>query len=40
MATPTGSGSEASVRPGDCFDLRYRVGRDGSVQKLSQRVLQ
>jgi len=30
----------ASVRPGDCFDLRYRVGRDGSVQKLSQRVLQ
>ena len=27
-----------SVRPGDCFDLRYRVGRDGAVEKLSQRV--
>jgi hypothetical protein len=29
----------ASVRPGDCFDLRYRVDRDGAVQKLSERVL-
>jgi len=27
-----------SIQPGDCFDLRYRIGRDGSVQKLSQRV--
>jgi len=27
-----------SVHPGDCFDLRYRVSRDGAVEKLSQRV--
>jgi hypothetical protein len=27
-----------SVEPGDCFDLRYRVGRDGTVEKESQRV--
>jgi hypothetical protein len=27
-----------SVQPGDCFDLRYRIGRNGGVQKLSQRV--
>jgi hypothetical protein len=25
--------------PRDCFDLRYRVGRDGAVQKLSESVL-
>jgi hypothetical protein len=24
--------------PVDCFDLRYRVDRDGQVQKLSERV--
>jgi len=28
-----------TVRPGDCFDLRYRVARDGAVRKLSQRVV-
>jgi len=28
----------ASMRPGDGFDLRYRAGRGGSGQKLSQRV--
>jgi hypothetical protein len=33
-----GTWNKNSVRPGDCFDLRYRVGRDGAVQKLSQRV--
>jgi hypothetical protein len=33
-----GTRNGTSVRPGDCFDLRYRVGRDGVVQKLSQRV--
>src|SRR5579864_712758 len=27
-----------SIRSGDCFDLRYRAGRDGTVQKLAQRV--
>jgi hypothetical protein len=27
-----------SVRPGDCFDLRYRVARDGTVEKLSRRL--
>lgn len=27
-----------SVQPGACFDLRYRVARDGAVHKLSQRV--
>ncbi len=27
-----------SVLPGECFDVRYRVSRDGVVQKLSQRV--
>jgi len=26
------------VQSGDCFNLRYRVSRDGTVQKLSQRV--
>lgn len=26
------------VRPGDCFDLRYSVTRDGAVEKLSRRV--
>jgi hypothetical protein len=34
-----GTWNGASVRPGDCFDLRYRVSREGAVQKLSQRVL-
>jgi hypothetical protein len=33
-----GTRNGTSVRPGDCFDLRYRVARDGVVQKLSQRV--
>jgi hypothetical protein len=28
-----------TVLPGKCFDLCYRVSRDGAVQKLSQRVL-
>jgi len=28
-----------SIVPGDCFDLRYRIGRDGAVRKLSQRVM-
>jgi len=27
-----------SVRQGDCFDLRYRVGRDGAVEKFSEQV--
>lgn len=27
-----------SVQSGDCFDLRYRAGRDGTVEKRSQRV--
>jgi hypothetical protein len=27
-----------TIQPGDCFDLRYRVGTDGAVHKLSQRV--
>jgi hypothetical protein len=27
-----------SIEPGDCFDLRYRIGRDGAVEKLAQRV--
>jgi hypothetical protein len=27
-----------AIKPGHCFDLRYRIGTDGSVQKLSQRV--
>jgi hypothetical protein len=27
-----------AIQPGDCFDLRYRIERDGAVQKLSQRV--
>jgi hypothetical protein len=26
------------VQSGDCFNLRYRVSRDGEVQKLSRRV--
>ena len=26
------------VQSGDCFNLRYRVSRDGAVQKLAQRV--
>jgi hypothetical protein len=30
--------AEDSIRPGDCFDLRYRVGIDGVVQRLSQRI--
>jgi hypothetical protein len=33
-----GTRNGTTVRPGDCFDLRYRVGRDGGVHKLSQRV--
>jgi len=33
-----GTWNGTSGRPGDCFDLRYRVSRDGAVQKLSQRV--
>jgi hypothetical protein len=33
-----GTWNGTSGRPGDCFDLRYRVGRDGVVHKLSQRV--
>jgi hypothetical protein len=27
-----------SIEPGNCFDLRYRIARDGAVQKLSQHV--
>jgi hypothetical protein len=27
-----------TVRPGDCFDLRYRAGGDGTVRKVSQQV--
>jgi len=27
----------SSIEPGDCFDLRYRIARDGGVEKLSQR---
>jgi hypothetical protein len=27
-----------SIEGGDCFDLRYRIGRDGAVEKLSRRV--
>lgn len=33
-----GTWNGTSQRSGDCFDLRYRVGRDGAVQKLSRRV--
>ena len=33
-----GTWNGTSARPGDCFDLRYLVSRDGGVQKLSQRV--
>jgi hypothetical protein len=33
-----GTWTGTSLRPGECFDLRYRVSRDGAVQKLSQRV--
>jgi hypothetical protein len=33
-----GTWNGTSGRPGDCFDLRYRVSRDGTVRKLSQRV--
>ncbi len=29
----------STIRPGDCFDLRFRVGRDGSVRELSRKVL-
>ena len=36
--TDDGTWDGTSGRPGDCFDLRYSVGRDGVVQKLSQRV--
>ena len=32
-----GAGNGTSVRPGDCFDLRYRVSRKGAVQQLSSR---
>ena len=28
----------SSIKPGHCFDLRYRIGTNGSVHKLSQRV--
>ena len=34
-----GTWNGTSGKPGDCFDLRYRAGRDGSIAKLSQRVL-
>jgi hypothetical protein len=27
-----------SIKRGHCFDLRYRIGTDGSVRKLSQHV--
>jgi hypothetical protein len=27
-----------AIRSGECFELRYRIGRDGAVRKLSQRV--
>jgi hypothetical protein len=27
-----------AIRPGQCFDLRYRIGRDGAVRKLSEHV--
>jgi hypothetical protein len=33
-----GTRNGTTVRPGECFDLRYRAGRDGVVQKLSQHV--
>lgn len=33
-----GTRDGTSVRPGECFDLRYRVTRDGAVEKLSRRV--
>ena len=29
----------ASIRPGDCFELRFRVSRDGAVKDLCRRVL-
>jgi hypothetical protein len=28
-----------AIRPGDCFHLRYRIGRDGVVQKVAQHVM-
>jgi hypothetical protein len=33
-----GTWTGTAVRPGNCFDLRYRVSREGEVHKLSQRV--
>jgi len=33
-----GTRDGTSVRPGDCFDLRYSVTRNGAVKKLSRRV--
>ena len=35
---PDPSDPDSNVIPGDCFDLRYRISRDGAVEKLSQRV--
>ena len=29
----------AAFRPGDCFDLRFRVSREGEVHEISRRVL-
>jgi hypothetical protein len=31
-------GHTVGSRTGDCFNLRYKVSRDGEVQKLSERV--
>ncbi len=33
-----GTWSAGSLRPGDCFDLRYSVNKDGAVRKLSRRI--
>lgn len=29
-----------AIKPGHCFDLRYRIGTNGSVRKLSRRVVE
>jgi hypothetical protein len=33
-----GTRTGTTVRPGDCFDFRYRAGKDGGVQRLSHHV--
>jgi hypothetical protein len=37
--TPVPDDQDSYVIPGACFDLRYRISRDGVVEKLSQRTV-